>query len=224
MPHRNRVTPQGELEAADARSALMGNRGILHDAAGRLGTARWRHPHWVTCRLEFRGRRRHPVLAPGRYTELFFLDEATAFAAGHRPCAECRRHDFARFGVAWAMAHGGGGGGERPRTAEIDRILHAARIEPGSRRQRIWPAMLDTLPTGAFVMLPDQPGEAWLRYGRHLRRWTHQGYDPEVAIPGLPDRTVVTVLTPAPVVAAFAAGYAPALHASATTAHGPDPA
>ena len=96
MPLQNRVTPGGEIIADPARGTLMGNRGILHDAGQRLGVARWRHPHWIYCRLSFKGRRR-AVMAPGRYTELFFLDEASALAAGHRPCYECRREDFLRF-------------------------------------------------------------------------------------------------------------------------------
>src|SRR5688500_15168681 len=96
MPLQNRVTPFGEIEAAPARGLFMGNRGILHDANQQLGRARWRHKSWVTCLLSFKDRRRE-VMAPRRYTELFFCDEAVALAAGHRPCAECRREDYERF-------------------------------------------------------------------------------------------------------------------------------
>ena len=105
MPLQNRVSPLGEIVATAERGGLMGNRGILHDRDRRLGVSRWKHPHWVCCRLAFLGRHR-PVMTPGRYTELFFLDEATALAAGHRPCAECRRADYTRFLDAWTAAHG----------------------------------------------------------------------------------------------------------------------
>ncbi len=120
MPHQNRLTPFSTIEAVAARGTLMGNRGILHDEQGRLGKARWRHPHWVTCLLEFKGRWR-PVMQPHAYTELFFLDEATAFAAGHRPCGECRRPDYLRFLDAWAKATGS----ERAklRAVAIDEIM-----------------------------------------------------------------------------------------------------
>jgi hypothetical protein len=154
MPLQNRVTPTGEIIADPARGTLMGNRGILHDADRRLGSARWRHPHWICCRLRFKGRRRE-VMAPRRYTELFFLDEATALAAGHRPCAECRREDFRRFQAAWRDAVGA-----EIAAAAIDRALHAARIDPQTRRQTRFEAALADLPDGAFVLLADDHGES----------------------------------------------------------------
>ena len=129
----------------------MGNRGILHDAGRRLGRARWRHPHWICCRLSFKGRKRR-VMTPGRYTELFFLDEATALAAGHRPCFECRREDFRAFQAAWRRAFGARSEASAP---AIDRALHAARVEPRSRRQIRFEAALDDLPDGAFALLAD---------------------------------------------------------------------
>ena len=128
MPLQNRVTPAGEIIADPARGTLMGNRGILHDAQQRLGAARWRHRHWIYCRLAFKGRWRE-VMAPSRYTELFFLDEATALAAGHRPCCECQREDFRRFQAAWQQAFG-----HAASAGAIDRALHEARVEPRSRR------------------------------------------------------------------------------------------
>lgn len=207
MARQNRVTPAGAIEAVAARGLLMGNRGVLHDEAGRLGSARWRHPHWIACRLAFKGRRR-TLMAPRRWTELFFLDEATAFAAGHRPCAECRREDYRRFTAAWADAVGG-----PVRAATIDRALHAARLKPGTRRQRTWPAPLAAVPPGCLIRLQGESGEAWLKLedGR-LRRWSHEGYGPARAQdPAL----TVAVLTPEPLAAVFAAGYAPALHPSA---------
>jgi len=115
---QNRVTPFGEIVATPARGLSMGNRGILHDDRRRLGRRRWTHKAWICCVTEFRGRRRQ-VMAPGRYTELFFLDEAVALAAGHRPCFECRRAAANAFAACW--------GGE-PRAPDMDRVLHAERL------------------------------------------------------------------------------------------------
>lgn len=213
MPLPNRVTPTGLLEASTARGTLIGNRGVLHDARGRIRTARWRHPRWIACRLAFKGRRR-ALLAPGRWTELFFLDEATALAAGHRPCAECRRDDFERFRAAWTAALGG----PAPAPA-IDRALHAARVEPRSRAQRTWRAPLGGLPAGTMLVLPERPDAVWLKLGATLRRWTHHGYAEALAADPVADEVVV--LTPRPLAAVLAAGYAPALHPSAAT--GPPP-
>lgn len=179
----------------------MGNRGILHDAEGRLGAARWRHPHWICCRLQFRGRRRR-IIAPGSYTELFFLDEAVALAAGHRPCAECRRADYDRFLDAWEEAFGA-----RPRAAELDRTLHAARIVRGTRRQVRFRASAAGLPDGVFVLCG---GAAHLVLGGLLRRFSPEGYGGPVAPPREMD-----VLTPRPVVEVLRAGYRPELHESA---------
>src|SRR4051794_26424644 len=99
MPRQNRVTPSGDIITTPERGTLMGNRGVLHDADARI-VRRWQGKRWIACVLEFKGRWR-PVMAPGRYTELFFLDEATALAAGHRPCAECRRRRFDEFRDTW---------------------------------------------------------------------------------------------------------------------------
>ena len=203
MPRQNRVSPFGDIEAVAARGLLIGNRGILHDAAGRLGQARWRHPHWIACRLDFGGVRRQ-VMAPGRWTELFFLDEAVALAAGHRPCAYCRREDFRRFAAAWREAHGGSA-----RASEIDRALHVARIDPRRRHQRTVRAFADSLPEGAFFATLDGP--AWLVSRPYALRWTHHGYDLAAPMPA----GEVAVLTPAPTVTVLRAGYRPALHPSA---------
>src|SRR3954449_4293664 len=123
MPKQNRVTPFGEIIAIPERGTFMGNRGVLHDAEGRIRRA-WQLQRWIVCVLEFRGRQR-TVMAPGRYTELFFLDEATALAAGHRPCAECRHARFLDFCNAWGKANPGEGRRSRPTADEIDRRLHA---------------------------------------------------------------------------------------------------
>jgi hypothetical protein len=155
MPLRNRVTPLGELIADPSRGLVYGNRGCLHDAHGQI-RQRWATKRWIACRLEFRGRRRHPLLQPGRFTELFFLDEATAFAAGHRPCALCRREDYNRF-----LALVGASGAD-----EIDARLHEERTGPR-------PTADGDLPDGTFVLAD---GAAWLVTGGRLRRWTPGGY------------------------------------------------
>jgi hypothetical protein len=207
MPLQNRVTPCGEIIAHPARGLFMGNRGILHDAERRLGRARWRHPHWVTCLLAFRGRWR-AVLQPGAYTELFFLDEATALAAGHRPCAQCRYRDFAAFREAWQLSQGT----ESPRAGEMDRALHRARVESRSRRHITHRDRLATLPDGAMVVLREQPGTAWLVLGERLLPWRPDGYGKALPRPRVGQ---VTVLTPRPTVAVLSAGYRPILHRSA---------
>jgi hypothetical protein len=174
------VTPLGELIAAPARGLVNGNRGGLHDASGRI---RRHHSgrRWIACRLEFSGRRRAPLLQPGRYTELFFLDEATAFAAGHRPCAECRREDYNRFLDLVA----------EPGADAIDARLHAERFSHHEE---------DDLPDGAFVL---HDGEPWLVRGERLLRWTPAGYAQRVARPGGP----ATVITPPSLVAVLRAGW-----------------
>src|SRR5215207_1786318 len=143
MPKRNRVTPLGALVADPARGLVYGNRGCLHDDAGRIRRD-WNGRRWIACRLRFRGRRRRPLLQPGRYTELFFLDEVTAFAAGHRPCAECRREDYVRFGELWRELHPGRAGADA-----IDAQLHGERV--AGRERLLRRSALDELPDGAFV-------------------------------------------------------------------------
>ena len=206
MTLQNRVAPTGEIVADPARGLFMGNRGILHDEARRLGAARWRHRNWIICLLDFKGRRRE-VMSPGRYTELFFLDEAVALAAGHRPCAECRRERYRAFLSAW-MA-GSGHVGAPPRAHELDGALHAARIDPAARRQRCHTAELSGLPDGVFIRMDDR---ALLVLGGRLLPWTPGGYADAVA---RPSGGRVCVLTPRPTVAALAGGYRPALHPGA---------
>ncbi len=203
MTLQNRVLPDGRIVADPARGLLMGNRGILHDAEKRLGPARWRHRNWVCCELSFKGRKRELMRAGPYYTELFFLDEAVALAAGHRPCGECRRADHLAFRAAWGRAFGA-----EFAAPEMDRALHAARVVPRQARNATHDAACETLPDGVFVRVG---GRMLLLRNDLALPFTPGGYGP-------PERRLggqVTVLTPAPIVAALAAGYRPRLHASA---------
>ena len=196
MTLQNRVTPLGELVADPARGLLYGNRGCLHDDSGRI-----RRPfagrRWIACRLEFRGRRRSPLLQPGRYTELFFLDEPTAFAAGHRPCAECRRADYERFRGLLGV-----GGADR-----IDELLHRERVD-GKGARRLREAPFAELPDGVIVLHEREP---WLVWGRRLLRWTPAGYAEHVSLPA----RAAPVVTPPAFVDVLRRGWQPLLHPSA---------
>ncbi|MEH6717608.1 MAG: hypothetical protein V7704_01905 [Aurantimonas endophytica] len=207
MALQNRVTPLGEIVADPARGTLMGNRGVLHDDERRLGQSRWKHKPWIACTLLFKGRSRKPM-TPGRYTELFFLDEATSLAAGHRPCAECRRADFNAFRAAWAAANEGNG---LPSAVEMDAALHTARVDRWTRKQIRHERPATDLPDGVFILVNADP---WLVWRGRLLRWTFGGYDATAPLP----RGMATVITPAPTVAALAAGYSPGVHASAADA------
>ena len=207
MTLQNRVTPLGDIVADPARGTLMGNRGILHDGERRLGRSRWKHKAWIACVLTFKGRRR-PLMAPGRYTELFFLDEATSLAAGHRPCAECRRADFNAFRAAWAAAEESD---NLPSAPEMDAALHVARIDCWSRDQIRHQRPAADLPDGVFVLVD---GDPWLVWRRQLLRWTFGGYDRAAPLPA----GALAVITPAPTVATIAAGYFPGVDASAADA------
>ena len=192
MPLQNRVQPDGEILADPTRGLFMGNRGILHDAARTLGKARWRHKAWVTCLLAFKGRHRN-VMAPNRYTELFFLDEAVAFAAGHRPCAECRRADYTRFRAA---------AGITSKIAAFDTDLHQHRAVPRHYAQRRHQAPAATLPEGAFIL--SQEGIPQLLMRDALLPYAPSGYGAPVSRKGLGE---VTVLTPEPLLVALREGY-----------------
>ena len=174
VPLQNRVTPLSELVANPARGLVYGNRGCLHDGGGQI-RRRYNGRRWIACRLKFRGWHREPLMQPGRFTELFFLDEATAFAAGHRPCALCRREDYDRFGALWLQIHPGQRGADA-----IDWQLHEERIAPATRAQRHHEAPFDDLPDGAFVM---HDGGPHLVLGTELLRWTAAGYDARAARP-----------------------------------------
>ncbi len=205
MPLQNRVTPLSELVADPARGLVYGNRGCLHDDQGRI-RRRYNGRRWIACRLEFRGWQRGPLLQPGRFTELFFLDEATAFAAGHRPCALCRREDYVRFGEIWRELH--------PRQVGADAIdaqLHAERVEPATRAQRHHETALDELPDGSFVV---HDGAPQLVLGSQLLTWSPAGYVSRKARP----RGRALVITPPSLVAVLRSGWeeghVPLLHPS----------
>src|SRR5215212_4294121 len=196
MPLQNRVTPFGELVADQARGLVYGNRGCLHDGERRI-RRRFANKRWIACRLEFRGWHRQPLMQPGRFTELFFLDEATAFAAGHRPCALCRRADYDRFVSIWRDGHAGPAGADA-----IDAQLHAERVDSDTRAQRRHEAQLDDLPDGALLLHEKEP---WLVFGAELLRWTPAGYTDRRPRPA----GEAVVLTPPSLLATLRAGWEP---------------
>jgi hypothetical protein len=209
VPLQNRVTPLGDLVADPARGLVYGNRGCLHDASGRI-RRRYAGKRWIACRLVFRDWHRHPLLQPGRFTELFFLDEATAFAAGHRPCALCRREDYDRFAAIWRELHPDQIGADA-----IDAQLHTERVDTETRSQRHHVAPGDELPDGAFVV---RDGAPWLVLGTQLLRWTPRGY---VERARRPERVRERVVTPPSLLAVLRLGWTtsvPMLHPSAVMA------
>src|SRR5581483_8518076 len=200
MPLQSRVSPYGDLLATPARGLLMGNRGgRLHDAEQKLGARRWVNRAWICCRLEFNNRRRN-VWSNG-YTELFFLDEVTAFAAGHRPCFECRRKDAERFAMLFS------GNRQRARAATMDKKLHAERLE--GKAKRLHRAAIDSLADGVMIAVE---GKAFAVRGEQLLPWTPGGYGEPADRPRGMD---ADVLTPPSIMRVLEAGYAPAWHPSA---------
>jgi hypothetical protein len=205
VPLPNRVTPLSELIANPARGLVYGNRGCLHDD-GRI-RRRYNGKRWIACRLQFKDWHRGPLMQPGKFTELFFLDEATAFAAGHRPCALCRREDYNRFVAMWSELHAGDRGADA-----IDATLHVERLvlEPPAQRHHDEPS--DGLPDGVFVAVD---GAAWLVLDRHLLRWTPAGYD---TFRTRPAGGSARVITPRSLCAVLRSGWTsvvPLLHPSA---------
>jgi hypothetical protein len=208
MPLQNRVTPFGEIVAVPERGMLMGNRGILHDDAGRIVRS-WQARRWIACRTAFRGRHRQ-LLQPHSWTELFFLDEATAFAAGHRPCAECRHADYQRFKAAWAAGVGTPNGAD-----EMDAVLHTDRLEGRGvyQRKRTYWEQVTTLPDGVFIHLD---GLAWLLWRGQMLEWSAGGYRTRRSLLSASSR--VEVLTARSLVAVLRAGYPLEAHVSADEA------
>lgn len=213
MPLQNRVTPWGEIVASPERGLFMGNRGCLHDRQRQVKKA-WQRLPWVTCVLEFRDRHRE-VMTPGQYTELFFLDEATALAAGHRPCARCRRGDYDAFKVRWMEANPELAARSAGKITEIDKLLHAERLDI-HRNKQTWSASVGDLPDGAMVVKPGGRTPLLVRADA-LYVWTSAGYERRESL--APD-TAVEVLTPASVVKTLTHGYRPVVHPSAATSPG----
>jgi hypothetical protein len=203
MPLQNRVTPFGALSATSARGTFMGNRGgRFHTDARTLTARRWASRQWICCVLDFKGRQRDVW---GRYyTELFFLDEPTALAAGHRPCFECRRKEAQVFAARWQQALVLPA---PPKAGEMDNVLHAERLQ--GRAKRLHRRNIDALPDGAFIALEDG---AFAVRGATLLRWTPQGYDEHRQ---RPRDITVDVFTPPAILAALSAGYEPHWHPSA---------
>lgn len=202
MPLQNRVDPFGNIFRTSARGTMMGNRGGALHSANREIVRRYKSRRWISCVLEFRGRHR-TVMSPNRYTELFFLDEAVAFAAGHRPCAECRRGRYNAFKGAWQRVHGHD---EVPFADVMDREIHPARIANGKKVTH--EAALSSLPDGCFVQVE---GRAYLVAGDALLLWSPEGYTRRDE---MPKESIVTVLTPEPIVGCLRQGYVPEIHRS----------
>jgi hypothetical protein len=202
MHLQNRVTPFGEIVAISQRGMFTGNRGIIHDPATKtLLNRRWATKTWLVCSCEYKGRRR-AVMASRSWTELFFLDEAVAFAAGHRPCFFCRRAAAERFRDCWAAAKGG----LRPSAKAIDSVLHQERIERGCKRIHPIPGPLAELPDGAMVVAA---GSAFTLHSGRAHRWTNEDYAPPERL-----RHADGLLTPPSTLMALASGYRPVLHPS----------
>ena len=217
MPLQNRVAPTGEIVADPSRGLMMGNRGCLHGQGRELRVSRWRSTLWICCLLDWKGVRRDPM-PPGRWTALFFLDEATALAAGHRPCGYCRRPDYLAFTRAWQATAGLAG---PPRAREMDAVLHRERVNRSRRQLTRWlPA--DDLPDGVMIRDRGVPG---LLIGGQVRPWSFRGYGAPAEIgPAGPRHPPgqTEALTPPAIIAAIRAGYRPLVHPSALAAPGQD--
>lgn len=207
MTLQNRVDPWGQLHAVSARGSLLGNRGRLHDEHRQI-VSQWQRPAWVTCELEFKGRHRD-VFGANTYSELFFLDEATALSVGHRPCATCRRERYDEFKSKWLVANSARIAMPSSSIAEVDKLLHAERIRQSGAKVT-FEAPLSSLPLGTFVEID---GEAFLAWRQGLIRWSFSGYSAADEQPAPSMR--VRVLTPASIVRTLAVGFCPTVHQSA---------
>jgi hypothetical protein len=196
MPLISRVDPFGALYYAPARGLLMGNRGRIHRKDRTLKPYHFALDQWICCRLDFKNRHRN--VWGNSYSELFFLDEVTALAAGHRPCFECRRKDAQSFAALFPGKH---------RAPEMDVVLHGERLD--GKAKRLHQRGIDRLPDGAMIALG---GDAFAVRGKHLLRWTPSGYDEMRARPRNVD---VDVLTPPAILTVLAKGYTPLLHPGA---------
>ena len=207
-PLQNRVTPLGDIIATPHRGMFTGNRGIIHDPATKTLTRRWASQAWLTCVCEFRGRRRE-VMGGRSWTELFFLDEATALAAGHRPCFFCRRDDANRFRAAWQE----GNGVTNVLARDIDAVLHRERLSGAKKRLHARTVPLEELPDGAMVQ---QGTESFLIVRGQALAWSPAGYRKATTAP-----QDAMLLTPPSTLRALSAGYRPVLHKSAMVATTP---
>lgn len=199
---QNRVTPTGEMIRTTARGTFMGNRGVIHNDNAEIKHI-YKIKAWITCLLQFKGRR-FEIMKPKRFTALFFLDEATSFAAGHRACNECRKEDFKKFKSLWIKGNPEYDFNMKTKIAEIDAIVHSERINSAGEKVTF---EMDTseIPDGSFVLMHSKP---YLFFQSRLYLWTPHGY--EIAIP-LPSSPQLTVLTPKSVVKTFRAGYTPGI-------------
>jgi hypothetical protein len=207
MTLQNRVDPWGRLRAVSARGSLLGNRGILHDEHKQI-VAPWRHKAWVTCKLEYQGVKRE-IFSSGNYSELFFLDEATALSAGHRPCAECRRDRYNEFKAVWCAANLEGVLPSSVPIAQIDRQLHSERAVRGGDKVT-FQTELKNLHPGVFI---EANGDAFLLWNDRFYLWSPHGYTASNVM--LDPSQAVNVLTPASVVETFRQGFIPQVHESA---------
>ena len=196
MTLRNRVQPDGQIRAVDMRGGFAGNRGILHVDDKVMGDALWKHRAWICCTLDWQGRKRD-VMTGRNWTELFFLDEAVAMAAGHRPCAYCRRSNYTAFTTAW---------GEKLKAPQMDAILHEARAVNGARRLQTHVAIAETLPAGTFI----KADQSYLLTSNAALPYSPTGYGPPIPRP----TGAVTTLTSSPMIDVLRGGYVPQLHPS----------
>ena len=197
MPLQNRVTPLGDLITTPERGLVYGNRGCLHDDRGTV-RRRFSTKRWIACQLQFRGRRRTKLLVPGRYTELFFLDDATSLAAGHRPCAECRRADYNRLVETWSTIHPDQTGADA-----IDAQLHSERLTGATGKRRLHDFSYEQLPDGAFVL---HDGIPRLVLGPLLMTWSPAGY---LASRRRPTSGAAVVITPPSLLALLRSDWTP---------------
>jgi hypothetical protein len=208
MTLQNRVTPFGDIIAVPDRGTLMGNRGILHNDNREIVRNRESRRDWMICTLTCKGPPQ-TLMKPGSYTQLFFLDEATALSAGHRPCFTCRRDAFIAFKSAW-IAAGLAPADKKLSVTDIDPIMHRDRMDRAGRKVT-YRALASELPVGTMVSLDDETKVAWLVLNNKILRWSPAGYSRARA---LPDGNV-TVLSPASTVQALTAGYVASVHPSA---------
>lgn len=200
MPLQNRVTPFGEIASNPARGQFMGNRGCIHDDTKQLLKRRWARPAWVTCSLVSNSGNKRTLMTPGKYTELFFTDEAVSFAAGHRPCRQCRYEAYSRFQQAFGKAFPELG--PRPSATTMDKALHNSRVDRETRQQKRYEAKLEDLPVGAFFVAQETPSPI-LKRPEGYQKWSFDSYE----LISLAHEQAVLVLTPHPAVEAFRAGY-----------------